>query len=209
MRKILILFVCLLIVKSSLSQSIQAIPSQIFSSNLGLVKLGTGDSYGLMIGMEYERQFRPRFLWSTELATTIHDGADILKVKLDNLPEQDLSYRYTIAAIQIAGKIGYYFLRTNQFEIGGKAGLLARYQSSSLADDREVLFPALTGYPLPLRINRNTEPQRTFSGGVTLQIFARHNLKNNWTIGATTGLQLDTNGDVIFPQFLISIGKRF
>ncbi|ACT93119.1 hypothetical protein [Dyadobacter fermentans] len=208
MRKILIIFVCLFIVKSSFGQSIQSIPVQFFSSNIGLAKLGTGDSYGLMVGMEYERIFQQKFLWSTELATTIHDGADILKVKPDNLPEQDLSYRYTIAAVQVVGKVGHYFLRTNKFEIGGKVGALARFQSSSLADDREVLFPALTGYPLPLRINRNTEPQRTVSVGGTLQIFARHNFKNNWAIGTTTGLQLDTNGDVIFPQFLLSIGKR-
>ncbi|CAG4991301.1 hypothetical protein DYBT9275_00722 [Dyadobacter sp. CECT 9275] len=209
MRKIQILFVCLFIVKSSLSQSIQPFPRKIISSSIGLAKLGTGDSYGLMIGMEYERIFRQRLLWSTELATTIHDGADILKVKIDNLPEQDLSYRYTIAAVQVAGKIGYYFLRTNKFEMGGKAGLLVRFQSSSLADDREILFPALTGYPLPLRINRNTEPQRIVSAGGTLQIFARHNFTNNCAIGAITGLQLDTNGDVLFPQFLLSIGKRF
>lgn len=209
MKKLLLFCISLFIAKTSISQNLQTIPKQLFSTNIGLVKLGTGDMYGLMIGMEYEKQFRPKLSWSTELATTIHDGSDLLLVKLDNGAEQDLSYRYTIAGAQIGMKLGYDLLRTNKIHFGIKAGLLARYQSSSLADDREILFPALTGYPLPVRILRNTEPQRTFAGGAILQLFARHSLKNNITIGAITGIQMDTNGDVMFPQLLLSIGKRF
>ncbi|WP_159466900.1 hypothetical protein [Dyadobacter sp. 3J3] len=209
MKKILFFSICLVISVNSFSQNTQSLPSRLLSTNLGLSKAGTGDIYGVMIGFEFEKQFRSKLSWSTELATSIHDGSDLLLVKVDNQPQQDMSYRYTTAGIQLAGKLGYHFVRTSRVDLGIKLGVLARYQSTSLSDDREILFPALTGYPLPVRILRNTEPQRTIAAGALMQLFARYTLKKNIAIGATTGLQMDTNGDVMFPAFALTIGKRF
>lgn len=209
MKTLLIFIISLLLTGTLFSQNIQPLPSRLLSTNIGLSKAGTSDIYGLIIGFEYEKQFRPRLSWSTEFATSIHDGSDHFLVTLDNQPQQDMSYRYTTAGIQLAGKLGYHFIRTKRADYGVKLGVLARYQSSSLSDDREILFPALTGYPLPVRILRNTEPQRTLAAGALLQLFARYTFKKNIAVGATVGLQVDTNGDVMFPALAITIGKRF
>ncbi|MCF0054774.1 hypothetical protein [Dyadobacter sp. CY356] len=194
---------------SLFGQSVYSLPARILSTNIGIGKAGTGDIYGVIVGFEYEKHFRPKLSWSTEFATSIHDGSDQLLVTLDNQPQQDMSYRYTTAGIQLAGKLGYHFVRTKQADFGIKLGILTRYQSSSLSDDREILFPALTGYPLPVRILRNTDPQRTLAAGALLQLFARYTFKKNILVGATAGFQMDTNGDVIFPAFAVTIGKRF
>lgn len=194
---------------NSFAQSIQSLPSRFLSTNIGLSKAGTGDIYGLMIGFEYEKLFRPRLSWSTEFATSIHDGSDHLLVTIDNQPQQDMSYRYTTAGLQLAGKLGYHFVRTKRADYGVKLGVLARYQSSSLSGDSEILFPALTGYQLPVRILRNTDPQRTIAAGALLQLFARYTFKKNIVVGGTVGLQIDTNQDVMFPALAITIGKRF
>lgn len=179
------------------------------SANPGAGKLGTGDLYGVMVGFEYEKQFRPKLSWSTEVAMTIHDGEDLLIVKRDNFPQEDMSYRFTTAGIQWAGKIGYHVVRTKNADYGVKLGVAARYQSSSLSDDRELIFPAGTGLALPVRILRNTDPQRTIAAVALAQLFARYTFKGNIVVGLLTGLQIDTNQDVIFPQFSLTIGKRF
>lgn len=209
MKSKLLLSVIFLIHVNTFGQGIQSMPNRIFSTNIGLGKLGTGDKYGFMIGMEYEKQFRPKLSWSTELTTTIHDGYDLLVIEQSNGLKQDMSYRYTTAGVQLAGKLGYHFLRTKIADYGVKLGVLARYQSSSLANDREVIFPISTGYPFPVRILRNNDPQRTIAAGAILQAFTRYTFKKNITLGASIGLQIDTNQDVIFPAWALMIGKRF
>lgn len=209
MKNIILLVISFLIHTTVFGQRTQELPRRILSTNLGAGKHGTGDLYGLMAGFEYEQQFRPKLSWSTEFAMTIHDGEDLLLVKQDNLPQQDMSYRFTTAGMQLAGKIGYHAVRTKNADYGIKLGVAARYQSTSLADDRELLFPALTGYPFLVRILRNTEHQRTIAAVALTQLFARYTFGKDIVVGALAGLQLDTNGDVIFPQFSVSIGKRF
>lgn len=209
MKNLLLLIAGFLIHTNVFGQRTQELPKRILSANIGAGKHGTGDLYGLMVGFEYEKQFRPKLSWSTEFAMTIHDGEELLLVKLDNLPQEDMSYRFTTAGMQFAGKVGFHAVRTKNADIGIKLGVAARYQSTSLADDRVLLFPALTGYPFPLRILRNTEPQRTIAAVALTQLFARHTFGKDIVVGALTGLQLDTNGDVLFPQFSLSIGKRF
>lgn len=209
MKNTLLVVAGLLIHISVFAQGNKELPKRIFSANLGAGKSGTGDLYGLMVGFEYEQQFRAKLSWSTEFGMTIHDGEDQLLVQLDNFPREDMSYRFTTAGMQLAGKIGYHAIRTKNADYGIKLGVAARYQSTSLADDREILFPALTGYPVPVRILRNYEPQRTIAGVALTQLFARYTFRKDIVVGALTGLQLDTNGDVIFPQFSLSVGKRF
>ncbi|GGB78777.1 hypothetical protein [Dyadobacter sediminis] len=209
MKNILLWVVGFLLHTNAFGQGIQELPKRLLSTNIGAGKHGTGDLYGLMVGFEYEKQFRPKLSWSTELAMTIHDGEDLLLVQLDHSPQEDMSYRFTTAGMQLAGKIGYHAVRTKNADIGIKLGVAARYQSTSLADDRVLLFPALTGYPYPLRILRNTEPQRTIAAVAITQLFARYTFGKDIVVGALAGMQLDTNGDVIIPQFSISIGKRF
>jgi hypothetical protein len=208
MKKLLLLGICLLLTQKSIGQSIQSLPNRLLTANVGYGRAGTGDIYGVQVGFEYEKKFRPRLSWSTEFATTIHDGEDLFLVQLEGRPQEDMSYRFNTTGLQLAGKLGYHFLTEKRTDFGVKLGVLARYQTSTLSSN-EILFPALTGYPLPVRILRNNEPQRTIAAGGLFQLFGRYTFQRNIALGATAGMQFDTNGDIIFPQFSLTIGKRF
>lgn len=209
MKYILIAVAGLMAHFGTCAQGVPDPPRRMISANLGAGKHGTGDLYGLIVGFEYEQAFRPRLSWSTEFAATVHDGEDQLLVKRDNFPQEDMSYRFTTAGMQLAGKIGFHAFRTRIADVGVKLGAGVRYQSSSLADDSELIFPIATGYPVPVRVLRNTQPQRTIAAVGVLQLFARYTLRRNFALGGLLGGQVDTNGDTIIPQFSLTIAKRF
>ncbi|TKT93765.1 hypothetical protein [Dyadobacter frigoris] len=208
-KNLFLIFFLICNIKQAISQNTRLLPTQSLKLNIGRGKLGTGDIQGLMLGVEYERYFQKRLSWSTELGMTIHDGSDLLLVTEASGEVHDLSYRYTTAGAQLVGKIGYYFLRTKNWDMGVRIGGLFRYQSSSVPDDVTMLFPIATGLPVPIFINENTSPQRTYSVGGISQLFVSYTIKQKILLGLTTGLQLDTNGDTIFPQLSFTIGRRF
>lgn len=187
----------------------QMLPNQALKLNIGRAKLGTGDIQGLMLGVEYEKFFQRKLSWSAELGMTIHDGSDLLLVTEATGKVHDLSYRYTTAGAQLAGKIGYHFLRTEKWNFGVRIGGLFRYQSSSVPDDMTTLFPIATGLPVPVFIGEHTSSQKTYSVGAVSQLFAGYTIRQKIILGITTGLQLDTNGDTMFPQLLLTVGRRF
>ncbi|NIJ52831.1 hypothetical protein [Dyadobacter arcticus] len=219
MKRLLLLAFSIFLFQKSFAQETQPIPGEpspgesspgkMLAVNIGRSRAGSGDLNGLAVGVEYEKLFRPKLSWASELGMTIHDGSDLLLVTWDDGRQEDLSYRHTTAGIQLAGKLGYHFVKSNHFDAGLKLGGLLRYQSSSLANDREILFPILTGYPLPVTIIRNTGPQRTVAVGGMLQLFGRYTFRKNLAAGFVTGIQADSNGDVFFPTLAVSIGTRF
>ncbi|WAC14598.1 hypothetical protein [Dyadobacter pollutisoli] len=209
MKKHLLLAFGMFLFQQSIAQEIQPLPGKMLTVNMGTSKTGTGDLYGIVLGFEYEKMFRPKLSWSSELGMTIHDGSDMMIVTWDDGTKEDLSFRHTTAGIQLAGKLGYHFVKSAHMDAGVKLGGLVRYQSSSLPNDRTIVFPLATGYPLPLTLIRNTEPQRTVAVGGLLQLFARYTFGKNIVAGLSTGFQADSNGDVFFPSFALSIGKRF
>lgn len=206
MSKFLLIVLCIISVQTAYSQTL---PDQSIKINIGRGRHGTGDVQGLLLGVEYEKYFQKRLSWSTELGMTIHDGSDLLLVTEASGEVHDLSYRYTTAGAQLAGKIGYHFLRAKNWDSGIRIGGLFRYQSSSVPNDITTLFPVATGLPLPVYINEHSTPQRTYSVGGISQLFVNYAIKQKIILGLVTGLQLDTNGDTIFPQLSFTIGRRF
>jgi hypothetical protein len=209
MKQISFLFLLICALQQAPAQNISSFPARALKFNIGKSKLGTGDVQGVMMGVEYEKYFSSKMSWSTEVGATIHDGSDLLLVTETGGQVRDLSYRYTTAGLQLAGKIGYNFLRTRNWDFGGRLGGLFRYQSSSLPEDVTIIFPVATGLPVPVFINQHLSPQRTYSVGALSQLFCGYTIKNKISIGIVTGLQLDTNGDTIFPQVSFTIGRRF
>lgn len=209
MKKAILLITLIVSFQSLRAQTITEFPNRTLKLNVGRGKLGTGDIQGIMFSMEYEKYFRRKLAWSAEIGTTIHDGSDLFLVTEASGRIHDLSYRYTTAGVQLVGKIGYNFIKTKKIDIGIRFGGLFRYQSSSLADDITIIFPVVTGLPLPVSIIEHISPQRTYSVGGTSQLFASYAINQKIVLGLTTGLQLDTNGDTIFPQLSFTIGRRF
>jgi hypothetical protein len=93
-------------------------------------------------------------------------------------------------------------------ELKLKLGVVFRYQSSSLYDDLSVFYPPITGLPVPVIVFNNTEPQKTYTAGISGQISYTYPLTNKISIGILGGYQFDTNGDNI-SQLSILTGFRF
>jgi hypothetical protein len=62
-------------------------------------------------------------------------------------------------------------------KVGLQLGGLLRYQTSSYYDAIDVLYPALTGLPIPVTIIINKTPQKTFSIGSTAQFYHTYSVK--------------------------------
>lgn len=191
------------------AQNLPEFPTRTIKLNIGKSRHGSGDIPGVMVGIEYEKHFLRKLSLSSEIGFTIHDGSDLLLVTQTNGQVLDLSNRYTTAGIQLNEKFGYNFFKTKKYDFGIRLGGLFRYQSSSLEDASTTYSPYLTGLPYPITVNEHTSPQRTYSVGVISQLFASYTINQKIILGVTTGLQLDTNGDTIFPQLSFTIGRRF
>jgi len=184
--------------------------SRSIAFNAGFTKHGTGDMRGIMFGFSYEKKFRPQLAWGVELGTTIHDGSYGLLVNYNGQEPVDMSYRFTVAGAQLVGRVGYDFIRSPRIDLGLRLGALVRYQSSSLPNQLSTYFPGPgSQFPFPVYLAVQSEPQRTVSLGAQSQLFLNYNVGRKMFVGASAGLQLDTNGDTMFPQLLVSVGRRF
>ncbi|WP_188932876.1 hypothetical protein [Dyadobacter endophyticus] len=178
-------------------------------ASFGFSGHGTGDLNGVIQGFEFEKYIRKRLLWSIEAGSSIHNGEYPEAYVDQNQKKHDISYRYTVAGIQLAGIAGYSFVRSEYITLGIKTGVLFRYQSSSMPNSLATYYPAGTGLPFPVMLAENTTPQSTYSLGGLIRLFMNYSPNRKISFGLHTGLQGDTNGDVLFPQFAFCIGRSF
>jgi hypothetical protein len=181
--------------------------SEYFQLATGISKHGTGDMRGYAIAIDYKRYLRPKTSISIGLATTIHDGVDLLFFTDANNNPIDGSYRYGTSGIQLNARAGYSMIRSKRHTLDFQLGALVRYQTSSYYDERTTLFPALTGYPIPVSYTIHLDKQRTVSFGGIGVIQYQYHLTSGDHIGVRGSLQTDTNGDVI-PMLSLLFGYR-
>lgn len=168
---------------------------------------GSGDIQGFIFSTGYLKHFKKRLSWSIDLAGTIHDGKSPLFFTGSNGQEIDGSVRYTVAGVQLAAHLAYSFFQRGDHEIQGKAGIVFRYQSSSLPDDYTILYPGATGFPFPVIIFNHTGPQRTFAPGAGVQMQYKFFIRPRVAIGLLAGFQADTAGDNL-SQLCLTAGFR-
>lgn len=195
---------------NSISNAQEAyLPNRTVSASIGFARHGTGDLAGITQGFEFEKYLNRKFSWSIDAGSSIHNG-EYPETYIDqNQKERDISYRYTVAGIQIAGIAGFSFIRSDYITLGIKAGVLFRYQSSSMPNGLATYYPAGTGLPFPVMVAENTTPQSTYSPGGLIRLFLNYSPTRKISLRLHTGLQADTNGDVLFPQFTFSVGRSF
>ena len=173
---------------------------------LGVIFSGTGDSYGVNISSEWSKRINRKLSYAVGLGTMINDGSFPLNYEY-NGTAYDGSIRYTTAAVQLTGKLGYSLFESKTHHFGLQLGPLLRFQSSSLYDQFTFYFPAATNFPIPLVQILNTSPQRTLALGGIFQVFYYRNLSQRTFAGVTPGLQTDSNGDTI-TQLSVLFGIR-
>ncbi|MDR6193306.1 hypothetical protein [Siphonobacter sp. SORGH_AS_0500] len=178
------------------------------SIDLNYSKHGSGDLPGVFINTEYSEFFKKKWSYSLGIGYSLHDGNYPLFYSDDRGNNYDGSYRYTTGGIQVAGKIGYSFVRTERSNLMAKLGVLGRYESSSFYDQIVVFFPAATQLPFPVMVLYNMHPQRTISLGGILSVNYSYSITSKVAVGINGAIQTDTNGDTI-RQYGLSILRTF
>ena len=196
MKHTLLLLTVLISVSSSAQTSTTRLP-EYFQLATGISKHGTGDMSGYAIAIDYKRYLRQRTSISIGLATTIHDGVSLIYFTDPNNNPVDGSYRYGSSGIQLNARAGYSMIRSKRHTLDVQLGALVRYQTSSYYNELTTLFPALTGYPIPLSYLIHRDKQRTVSFGGIGVIQYQYHFTSGDHIGVRGSLQTDTNGDVI------------
>ena len=181
------LFGTLLVSLFSYSQKKDSNGSQITSVHFGRSKHYSGDIPGIMFNVEYCKYLKRRMSWIIGLGSTIHDGARELFFNDLNGNPVDGSIRYTVAGFQLSSHLGYDFLKSDSHNFLVRIGPVFRYQSSSLYDDLTIYYPAGTGLPIPVIVFNNTEPQKTFTVGLSGQISYSYFITDRVMIGAIAG----------------------
>jgi hypothetical protein len=191
------------------SQQKQSLESeQLLQVTIGSSFHGSGDMKGVMINTGYSKYIRKRIAWSFLLGATVHDKSHPLFYTAPNGENIDGSVRITAGGLQLASHLGYSVIKAKRHQFEIRAGGLVRYQSSSIINDLSILHPGGTGFPIPVLVIRNFDPQRTFTVGASTQLFYNYRISQKISIGLLAGFQLDSFGDVV-RHTSFSVGRNF
>ncbi|NDP23028.1 MAG: DUF481 domain-containing protein [Paludibacter sp.] len=200
--KYLFFFVFLIVSYKGVSQKKISTYNKSFQFDIGTSFNGSGDLGGFVVYSEYNKYFKKHFSYSVGLGATFHDNSSISNNSID-----ERSLYITIAGLEVLGKIGYSFVKTNKHDLGVKLGVLIRYQSNS-TDSYETDYPPYNGYNVPIVIIVNNEPQRSLSLGGIAQLYYNYSINEKIFVGTSGSFQSDTNEDAI-SKLSLTFGMRF
>ena len=186
----------------------EQVPSRYLHIGFGRSFSGTGDVIGLSYDVRYSEYFKRRTGFYFELGGSIHDGKFPIYYRNSTNQRIDGSIYFTTAGVQLVTGLSQSFLRTKKHELGIRIGLMPRYQSTSYWDWVEVIYPPVSGLPIPVAHFINTLPHRSLSIGGKGQFFYNFTMNRGFLISLSGTFQGDSNGD-IFADFGIGFGKRF
>ncbi len=208
MRYIFTLGFLLLISASTFGQQNKAaLVSQQISISGGRSFHGSGDQRGVLFSAEFGRYFRKSWELSSGFSSTIHSDETLLLLNYPNAETIDASYRSTTAGLQFNTVLSFVPFRSKHHEVKIGGGGMLRYQSDSYSSNG-IYFPPFNNFPEPFFTFRNNGKQNTFNAGYLVEIGYAYTFRNNMLLGAKTGFQNDTNGDVL-TNYSIRLGKRF
>lgn len=170
---------------------------------------GTGDIPGYQYGITYSKNFSKNIYYSIGFEGSLNDAEQRSFIYED--PEGNLfdgTLNDVTGGFQLVASIGYSFIKTTHSDFGVSVGALGRYQTTSIGTSVEILYPPITGYPIPIRMILNDEPYRTLAFGGVLKLNYNYTFKKGFILGLMPGFQIDTNGDTL-PYITLGIGKQF
>lgn len=186
-------------------------PKKSLRFNIGESTHGTGDLKGISFGTAYTHYLKKKVSMEYHFKGTIHDGQDDYFFTRNGTTYRS-NIRENTAGFQIGSLFRYSLIRTKQHEFITAAGVIGRYQSSSLGDNGySVLYPAIFGLnndPRIFFVFDNSFPQRLYTIGYMAELSYNYTFNNNWLLGVNAAFQNDNNGDAI-THLGFMIGKRF
>jgi len=159
---------------------------------------GTGDAGGVYILSGFSKNYK-RWHMAIEVATTMYNDYSILLFTNPQRPSEmiDGSIRNDTYGIQLNLIGSYRILKKAKHNFNVGVGPMLRYQSTSIPDGNTVLFPALTGLPVPVLYFDHREAQNTYAVGGILKLAYTYQVCKKITAGAAFSFQMDTNEDTI------------
>ncbi|MBC8111906.1 MAG: hypothetical protein H7Y04_12670 [Verrucomicrobia bacterium] len=208
MKKALLSLVGILWFTFAFGQNFDRPKNQFLGISMSRSKHGTGDIAGISFNTEYSRNIRKRISMIVTFGGTLHDGSKSLIYSSPSGETIDGSIRYTTGGIQTSFGIGYDFIQTLHHAFQVRLSPLLRYQSTSYYDVLTILFPPITGLPIPVVYFENLTPARTFAIGAMGHTSYNFTPKNRNIFRLFGEFQLDSNGDVI-SGLGVSWGMKF
>ncbi len=205
MKNFLPLFTIFLACNLTISQNLN---DDIFFE-LGYSRNGSGDIRGYKFGLNYSSPINKNFDFNLGFYGTLNDSEEIPFIF--ETPDGDVinsTQHYVIGGMQLHLGLGLNFINTSKHKFGIKPDAILRYQATSLFDQEITDYPALTGYPVPIRFLIREEPGRTLSFGGSFALLYQYKFSSRYFLGLNPGIQFDTNGDTLIFS-TISIGRKF
>lgn len=181
--------------------------SNFLQIDMGLSTHATGDMPGYGLNVSYRKYWRKNIHFAFGVGMTMHSGVFPIYYSDDMGNQVDASYRYGSGGLQLSGKFGISVYRNSKNDLGLQVGTIGRYQTSSYYDEINVLYPNLTGLPIPVTAIINKSNQKTISIGGIGQVYYNYFINEKVFIGFTPILQIDSEGNII-SQLMLSSGFR-
>ncbi len=168
------------------------------SADFGVNMHGSGDIRGYQYGLRYNHFLSKTFDLIIAFEANLNDSQDYEFIWEDpDGNEYDSTLHDVIAGMQINLGIGLNIINTNKHQFGLNPSVFFRYQATSILATTITDFPALTGYPVPIRYLIREEPGNTTAVGGSIRLFYNYKFNSKYFAGINPGFQLDSNGDTI------------
>ncbi len=163
---------------------------------------------GFSYGIGYEQNFGKNWLWSLSFDSSLNDSEDLPFLFEDPRGNIINSTLHDVTAGFQLTTCGYRFINKTKYRLALHPGFFLRYQATSLNDSLEILFPGLTGFPIPIRIIENYNDNSTWAVGGVMRFQYDYLIKTKYLLGLQLAWQTDTNGNAI-SHLALRFGMTF
>ena len=181
------------------------------TGEFGLNKHGSGDITGFTYGVRYNHVLNKTFDLIFSFEATLNDRED--REFLWEDPNNGNIYNSTPhdvnAGFQTNVGIGLNVINSKKHKFGINPSIFGRYSANSLFDMYSTDYPALTGFPVPIRYYYRDEAGNgnVLTAGASLRLFYNYRISDKYFIGINPGFQLDLYGDaILFTTLSFGLG---
>lgn len=159
---------------------------------------GTGDIIGYQYGLRFNKYLNKRFDIVIAFEGNLNDSEDTEFIWEDpDGSEYNSTLHNVVAGFQLNIGIGFNLLNSNKHKFGVNPSIFGRYQANSVLGTRITDYPALTGFPVPIRYLIRDEPGSIQTIGGQARLFYNYKINSKYLVGINTGFQTDSNEDTI------------
>lgn len=201
MKKLFFLFYII----TSISFAQEKKSGQQFSiiADFGLNRHGTGDISGYSYGLRLHKPVSKKLDLIVAFEANLNDDKDLpFTVEDLNGNIDDGTLHDVLAGFQLNFGIGFNIVNNEKHKFGLNPSVFGRYQANS-ALSTNIDFPAITGFPVPIRTLTRNDPGRTYAVGYSVRLYYHYKISDQFLVGISPGFQNDSRGDTMILTTLM------